>query len=190
MLAVVACVLAGCANRGTVILLPSAGDERAAVSVVQGTGEVVLDEPYAAANMTHVVAPQSYRASADEVQARFGAALRAQPPRPATFALYFIEGSEELTDESTKLVDTVVSEIAKRSAAELLVVGHTDTVGSDVFNDALGMRRAEVVRAALVQRGVAATDVVAISRGRRVLAVPTGDGVAEPRNRRVTIVIR
>jgi outer membrane protein OmpA-like peptidoglycan-associated protein len=183
-------LLGGCAGRGTVVLLPSAGDEPAAVTLTQGGSALVLDRPYAAANATHLFGPQPYRSSPDEVEARFGRALAARPARPATFVLYFVEGSEELTIASTQLIDEVLAEIARRPAPELQVVGHTDTVGTDAFNDALGMRRAGAVRDLLVQRGVAAAEIEAISRGKRDLAVPTPDGRAEPRNRRVTIVIR
>jgi outer membrane protein OmpA-like peptidoglycan-associated protein len=73
---------------------------------------------------------------------------------------------------------------------DVLVVGHTDAVGSDQFNDALGQQRAETVRIALMRLGVPADDIHAISRGKRALAVPTADGVAEPRNRRVVIIVR
>jgi outer membrane protein OmpA-like peptidoglycan-associated protein len=46
------------------------------------------------------------------------------------------------------------------------------------------------VRAAFAARGLAADKVVAIGRGKRELAIRTGDGVAEPRNRRVEILVR
>jgi len=71
-----------------------------------------------------------------------------------------------------------------------MVVGHTDTVGSESANDALSRQRAEVVRKGLIARGIAPEDVVAIGRGKRNLLVPTADGVAEPRNRRVEILVR
>jgi outer membrane protein OmpA-like peptidoglycan-associated protein len=54
----------------------------------------------------------------------------------------------------------------------------------------LSRQRAEVVRAAFAARGLAADKVVTVGRGKRELAVPTGDGVAEPRNRRVEILVR
>ena len=72
----------------------------------------------------------------------------------------------------------------------MIVIGHTDTVGSDVANDTLSRQRAEVVRAAFGARGLATDKVVTIGRGKRELAVPTADGVAEPRNRRVEILVR
>ncbi len=43
---------------------------------------------------------------------------------------------------------------------------------------------------ALMKLGIPADDIHAISRGKRALAVPTPDGVAEPRNRRVVIIVR
>jgi outer membrane protein OmpA-like peptidoglycan-associated protein len=74
--------------------------------------------------------------------------------------------------------------------ADVLVVGHTDAVGTDASNDALGQRRADVVRAALIRQGLPADAVRAISRGKRELVIPTPAGVAEARNRRVEIVVR
>ena len=55
---------------------------------------------------------------------------------------------------------------------------------------ALSRQRAEVVRAAFAARGLADDKVLAVGRGKRDLAIPTGDGVAEPRNRRVEILVR
>jgi outer membrane protein OmpA-like peptidoglycan-associated protein len=181
-------VLVACSS-GTVVLLPEKDGRPAAVTVKQGDREVVLDEPYAAASSTPL-GPRAYRSNPQEVEARFGPALAAQPSRAASFTLYFVEGKDELTDESRQAVDSILSEIARRPVPDVLVVGHTDAVGNDAFNDALGLQRAETVRAALVRLGVPASDVRAISRGKRELAVPTPDGVAEPRNRRVQILVR
>jgi len=124
------------------------------------------------------------------VQARYGAALAAQPLTPVQFTLFFVENKDEFTDESKRIVDGVFAEIAKRPVADVFVIGHTDTVGSDAVNDALSRQRAEVVRAAFVARGLPIDKVVVIGRGKRELAVPTGDGVSEPRNRRVEILVR
>jgi len=176
-------------STGTVVLLPEKDGRPAAVTVKQGDREVVLDQPYAAASATPL-GPRAYQSSAQEVEARFGPALAAQPSRAAGFTLYFVEGKDELTDESKQVVDRILSEIARRPVPDVLVVGHTDAVGNDTFNDALGLQRAEAVRAALIRLGVPASDVRAVSRGKRELAVQTSDGVAEPRNRRVEIVVR
>jgi OmpA-OmpF porin, OOP family len=184
------CTLLGaCASSGSVVLLPEKDGRPAAVAVKQGDKEVVLSEPYAAADAT-ALGPRAYRSSPQEVEARFGSALAAQPSRAASFTLYFVEGKDEFTEESKQLVDRLLTEIARRPVPDVLVVGHTDAVGNDAFNDALGLQRAETVRAALIRLGIPASDVRAISRGKREPAVPTPDGVAEPRNRRVEIVVR
>lgn len=191
---IAACLLAaalavGCATRATIVLLPESDGKATAVTVRQGDSQVVLDKPYAAADVT-AQGVRGVESNEKDVQARFGAALSAQPARLTTFVLYFIEGKDEFTDESKKLVDSILLEVARRPVPDVLVVGHTDAVGTDPFNDALGMRRAEAVRAGLIAAGVPASDVQAISRGKRALAVPTPDGVAEPRNRRVEIIVR
>ena len=188
-LALTIALLGACANKGTVVLLPETDGKPTAVTVRQADKEVVLDRPYAAAK----VASQgldAYQSNPQEVEAQFGRALAAQPIRAETFVLYFVEGKDEFTDESKRLVDKVLAEVARRPVPDVLVVGHTDTVGTDQLNDALGLRRAETVRAALIALGVPASDVQASSRGKRAPAVPTADNVAEPRNRRVEIVVR
>jgi outer membrane protein OmpA-like peptidoglycan-associated protein len=183
-------VLGGCASSGNVVLLPEKDGRATAVTVKQGDKEaVVLDKPYAAAKVTPLGA-RAYEATPQEVQAQFGAALAAQPARAQSFTLYFIEGKDEFTDESKQIVYTLMSEIAKRPVPDVLVVGHTDTVGSDQANDSLGQQRADTVRDALMRLGIPADDIHAISRGKRSLSVPTADGVAEPRNRRVEIIVR
>jgi len=182
-------LLGECASSGTVVLLPEKDGHPAAVAVKQGDKEVILSEPYSAANAT-ALGPRVYRSSSQEVEARFGSALAAQPSRAANFTLYFVEGKDEFTEDSKRVVDRLLSEIARRPVPDVLVVGHTDAVGNDAFNDVLALQRAETVRAALIRLGIPAGDVRAISRGKREPAVPTPDGVAEPRNRRVEIVVR
>jgi len=82
------------------------------------------------------------------------------------------------------------SALAALPAAEVVVTGHTDRVGSVEANDRLSLARAEAVRDLLVAAGVARSAVTAVGRGEREPAVPTADEVAEARNRRVEIKIR
>jgi OOP family OmpA-OmpF porin len=191
-LALAACgamLLASCATRTTVVLLPEKDGGATSIVVRDGHRQVVLDRPYAAADLT-LADPWLYNSDPQDVQSRFGATLAAQPSRPAEFTLYFIEGSDELTFDSKQLLERVSAEIAQRPVPDVVVVGHTDSVGSASFNDALARQRADSVRAALIQRGVPAESVVAAGRGKREPLVPTPDGVAEPRNRRVEVLVR
>lgn len=188
----VAAALAGCAAplpQGEVVLLPDADGGKAAVVVDQGGKTVTLDQPYAAAKLTSR-GPQGYASSADQVGSQFGAALGARPLPPQRYTLYFVEGKDEFTDESRRALDGVLAEIARRPVPDVIVIGHTDTVGSDAVNDPLSRQRAEVVARMLIARGIPAKDIVVVGRGEREPIVATGDNVAEPRNRRVEIEVR
>jgi outer membrane protein OmpA-like peptidoglycan-associated protein len=181
-------LVASC-QTGTVVLLPEKDGKETAVVVQQKDGQMVLTEPYAAANLTNT-GPRAYKTNPQEVEALFGAALAAQPSRPIRFTVQFIESKDELTEDSKVALDAIFAEIAKRPVPDVLVVGHTDSVGSDQYNDALSRQRADVIRTGLIKSGIAPENIVAVGRGKREQAVPTADGVAEPRNRRVDIIVR
>ena len=181
--------LAGCAARSTVVLLPEAHGRDTAVTVTRGDGSVVLDRPYAAVR-DGVFGLHPFQSTPQEVGSVFGAALAAQPARAATFTLYFVEGKDVLTEESRQLVETSLAEIAHRPVPDVLVVGHTDLVGTNASNDALSRQRADLIRNELIRLGVDAQNIGVIARGKRDPIVPTADGVAEPRNRRVEVIVR
>ena len=189
VVALVALLAACAAPKEQVVLLPNPAGLATAVVVTQGERQVVLAEPYAAARMRRGGA-ETFASTAADVKTRYGAALAAQPTLPKLFTLYFIDGKDELTDESKAIVDSVFAEIAKRPVPDVIVIGHTDTVGNDAANDLLSRQRADVVRAGFVARGLATDKVLTVGRGKREPAVATGDGVAEPRNRRVEILVR
>ncbi len=172
------------------VLLPGKEGGVGAVVVQEGGKEIVLDTAYAGARTGAGGRLEPGPATPDEVRAVFAATLAAEPPRPVTFILYFVEATDQFTPESQALVDQVLLAIATRPAPELTVAGHTDAVGTEQYNDALSLRRAERVRALLLTRGIPPASVVAVGRGKRELLVPTPDGVAEPRNRRVEITVR
>ena len=186
-------LLAGCARPARddlYVLLPGADGKTGAVSVESGGQATVLDQPYAAARLKEPGRVEAGTITDAEARQAFGAALAAQPGRPVSFILDFLEARDELTPESRQIVATIPDEIAKRPAAEIVVVGHTDRVGSVPYNDALSLRRAERVRDELVTAGVPADRIRVEGRGEREPLVPTPDEVAEPRNRRVEIDVR
>ena len=181
--------LCGCAQRGTVVLLPEKDGKPTAVVVKQDGRETVLDQPYAAVRQTPF-GLRPYMSTQEEVTSKFGAAIGSQPQRAAAFTLYFVEGKDEFTEDSKRAIEGVFTEIARRPVPDVIVIGHSDAVGSDPFNDALARQRAETVRVELMRRGVAPENIRASGRGKRDLLIPTADGIAEPRNRRVEILVR
>lgn len=180
--------LAGCASE-RVVLLPPADGRASAVVIRDAGGEIVLDKPYAATKR-NMDANKVYQSSPEEVKERFAQALAAQPPRPSSYVLYFETGGNVLTPESQAALVTIRKEIAERPASEVMVIGHTDRVGSVDGNDRLSKTRAEGLRDLLIESGVAADKLSAVGRGERDPLVPTEDEVDEPKNRRVEISVR
>jgi hypothetical protein len=108
---------------------------------------------------------------------------------PGHFVVFFPTDEATLSPEAVQMVDEAAAEYLQTGIAQIKVTGHTDTVGSAAYNLALSERRAARVADELIRRGVPATDIVTVGRGEEDLLVPTADGVAEPRNRRVEIVV-
>lgn len=186
-------LLVGCAKPtrdDLYVLVPDQEGKTGALTVESGGQQAVLDRPYAAARVTEPGRVAAGTVTEQEARQAFGAALAAQPARPTSFILYFLEGRDELTPDSRQLLGRIVDEIARRPAPEIVVIGHTDRVGAVPFNDALSLRRAERVRDELVKVGIAADRIRVAGRGEREPLVPTPDEVAEPRNRRVEINVR
>ena len=186
-------LLVGCAKPmrdDLYVLMPDQEGKTGALSVESGGQQAVLDRPYASARVTEPGRVATGAVTEQEARQAFGAALEAQPVRPASFILYFLEGRDELTPDSRQLLGRILDEIARRPAPEIVVIGHTDRVGAVPFNDALSLRRAERVRDELLKVGIAADRIRVAGRGEREPLVPTADEVAEARNRRVEINVR
>ena len=186
-------LLAGCAKparNDLYVLMPGQDGKTGALSVESNGKQAVLDQPYAAARVKEPGRVEAGSVTEQEARQAFGAALEAQPGRPTSFLLYFLENRDELTPDSRQMLTRVVDEIARRPAPEIVVIGHTDRVGPVPYNDTLSLRRAERVRDELVKVGIAAERIRVEGRGEREPLVPTADEVAEPRNRRVEISVR
>ena len=173
-----------------VVVLPDASGRTGTV-IVEGAGNrVVLDRPYAASRVGGGSGPQPAQVSEQEVRSSFGRTLSVLPARPVSFLLYFVTGTDTLTEESRAELAGMLAELRNRPAPDIVVIGHTDKVGGVEANDQLSLQRAERVKAYLVQQGIPADRIRATGRGEREPLVQTGDGVDEPRNRRVEINVR
>jgi outer membrane protein OmpA-like peptidoglycan-associated protein len=128
----------------------------------------------------------------DEAEAArlFGEAFAALPPAPRHFTLQFRFESDALTDASTALVPTILKAVKDLAVPEVVVVGHTDTMGDPKANVALGLKRAMSVRNILIKAGLAPSTIEVTSHGEADLLIKTPNGVAEPRNRRVEITVK
>ena len=206
-------LLAACAPATRVTLLPQASGQPSAVQVTAKEGTQTLDDAYSeetvfvhrmgakegtqtldgaylTASVSNAGRVQIGQTTAETVQRRYKALLALQPPPAQNLRLEFETGGAMLTPDSQARLDDVLRQAMARPGGEIVVVGHTDTVGDPAANDALSLQRAEAIRSQLVQRGFPAERVRAEGRGQRQPVVPTGPGVDEPRNRRAEVIIR
>ncbi len=109
----------------------------------------------------------------------------------ANITVTFPSGSATLTPDAERQLAPLGRALASPDLAafRFRIEGHTDTVGDAASNQALSERRAAAVRNFLMQRfNVDAARLTAVGMGESQPLVPTGDEVAQPRNRRVQIV--
>ena len=105
----------------------------------------------------------------------------------AMYLVFFNWDSTVLGSGALNVLDAVSDEVAANTPNAINIVGHTDTSGPTDYNDRLARKRAEKVKAALVERGIDASLINLSSKGESELLVATPDNVREPANRRVNI---
>ncbi|MEQ1756596.1 MAG: OmpA family protein [Micropepsaceae bacterium] len=106
---------------------------------------------------------------------------------PSEFIIFFGHNKSDLTPAAMDVIREAASAVKNNGVANVKLVGHTDRSGSDTYNQALSMRRANAVKGALVSEGVATGAISLDAKGESEPLVPTADGVREPQNRRVNI---
>jgi outer membrane protein OmpA-like peptidoglycan-associated protein len=185
-------VLAGCGTRSMVVLIPDPDGNIGQLVVANDGGQQVLNEKNQSVRVTDRKAAPSKvtKLSDEEIRSIFSDALAAQPLPPATFILYFLQDSNELTDESKTVLPQIFQTIQKRGSTDIVVSGHTDTVGAKEYNYKLGLERAQVTSEILVANGAVPANITVTSHGEGNPLIKTADEVAEPRNRRVEVVIK
>lgn len=186
---IIAVLLSACAAKERIVLLPGPDGTVGAVVIRKAGQEVELKTAYAAADIGSRSIEQK-TLSATEVKDHYANVFRAQPVRPHSYNLYFVHDQIRLMPESQQKLEEIKQEIQALPAPELIVIGHTDRVGDQLYNDGLSLRRAEHVRAIMVSIGIPRERIEAVGRGERDPLVPTRDEVAEPKNRRVQIKVR
>lgn len=201
---------AGCAPATRVVLLPQADGSASAV-VLETSGEQArLDRPHKEANVFSVQEELGYpyrsyyeeprvvsgrdvrtrQSTAEKVERRYGGLIAAAPPPAQRYTLYFELGTAQLTDESTQKMQDVLDDAMQRPGGEIVITGHTDSLGDLRVNDTLSLKRALAIREMFIERGFDPALVEAAGRGEREPLYPTADGVSEPRNRRAEIIVR
>jgi OOP family OmpA-OmpF porin len=117
------------------------------------------------------------------------------PPPPVsekvTFAAdaFFDFDKATLKSEATAKLDDLVSKTKGINLEVIIAVGHTDSVGSDAYNQKLSIRRSEAVKAYLVSKGVEPNRVYTEGKGEKQPVADNKTAEGRAKNRRTEIEV-
>ncbi|MFH1157844.1 MAG: OmpA family protein [Pseudomonadota bacterium] len=112
------------------------------------------------------------------------------PLQQATFLVFFDWDRHSLSDSAEDVLSAVSKEIEGREdVTQIVVIGHTDTSGSEKYNEKLSLKRGDAVRKNLLSHGFPAQKIRVEGRGEKDLLIKTPDNVREPENRRAQITL-
>ncbi len=106
---------------------------------------------------------------------------------PGGYLVFFDFDRSDLSPVATSLIRQAADDVRRGRPANIQVTGHADRAGTEEYNRALSLRRANAVKAELIRLGLSDAQISVLGRGEGDPLVPTADGVREARNRRVQI---
>jgi outer membrane protein OmpA-like peptidoglycan-associated protein len=101
----------------------------------------------------------------------------------------FVNGTAELKAVASTL-DQVVVILGRHAGREVVIEGHTDSLGSDGYNHGLSQRRADMVKSYLIDHGVPAPRLIALGKGGSSPVAGNHTAAGRQRNSRVEVIIR
>jgi len=108
-----------------------------------------------------------------------------------TFAAdaFFDFDKSVLKPEGRAKLDDLVSKMQGLNLEVIIAVGHTDSIGTDAYNQRLSVRRAEAVKSYLVSKGVEKNRVYTEGKGEKQPVADNKTAEGRAKNRRVEIEV-
>lgn len=140
----------------------------------------------------------------DELMAILGEIEQAAAPAPTpqtastgacdarSYLIFFDFDDSTIRVDGDEILSQVLEDLRtpECSGAQVTIIGHTDTKGSNSYNQALSLRRADNVVSRLIAAAISPARITATARGEEAPRVPTADEVEEQENRRVEVNIQ
>jgi outer membrane protein OmpA-like peptidoglycan-associated protein len=114
--------------------------------------------------------------------------IKAEEARP--YLVFFDWDKADLTARARQIIADAAGASQRLAVTRIEVAGHADKTGTATYNQGLSMKRAQAVGAELTRLGVKKESIMISAFGDTKPLVPTADGVREPQNRRVEIVLK
>lgn len=112
-----------------------------------------------------------------------------QPQAPRDYRVFFDWDSAEVTEGAAEVLRQAAESAKESQLTVIRIVGHADRSGPTDYNRDLSMKRANAVAQYLARYGIPTNQVAVVGQGESDPLVATEDGVREPQNRRVQIVM-
>lgn len=175
----------------TVVLLENGGAHNA-IDVSTQAGSVSIDQPY---YYTTLSAPEKKpstveKADPSKINERYGSLVEALGSKATSILFYFEPGTAQLTQSSKDQVGDVIRIIRSKEPAAVDIIGHSDRAGDADKNYILALDRAKEVENFLLDQNVTLEHCSVTSHGEDDPIIQTADGVEEPQNRRVEVIVR
>jgi len=101
----------------------------------------------------------------------------------------FATGKADLSPEAMRSVDKLVEFLKKYTNRNVLIEGHTDSVGSDEFNLTLSQKRADSLKEALTGKGIEERRITTVGYGKKYPVASNDTAAGKQQNRRVEVSI-
>jgi outer membrane protein OmpA-like peptidoglycan-associated protein len=180
--------LSACSSSRVVLL--DNGKQQNAIIIKTKASETVLDKANSYAKVSAFGTSNIKPISSTELQQEYGDLIAIAPKPPIHFLLYFTPDQTTLTTASRQTLPQIEQAIRDRMPCEINIIGHADSPGSKQYNVDLSLKRARFVQQWIASRELDIINTYVESYGEEDPLIPTPDGVSEPRNRRVEILIR
>jgi outer membrane protein OmpA-like peptidoglycan-associated protein len=133
----------------------------------------------------------SARAEAAEMQKSLEELQAKQTERGMVLTLsdvLFDTGAATLKPGADLALERVAAFMNENPTTRVIIEGHTDSRGSDSYNEELSRRRADAVKAALATRGITGDRIDAVGRGEAFPVATNESRAGQQQNRRVEII--
>jgi OOP family OmpA-OmpF porin len=101
----------------------------------------------------------------------------------------FATGKADLSSDALRSVDKLADFLQKYPNRNVLIEGHTDSVGSDEYNLGLSQRRADSVKETLTSKGIGEERIATKGYGKKYPVASNETAAGKQQNRRVEVII-